>query len=391
MATKLTFIENNETKSLLKEWTTGNIVTSNRLNHIQTAITNLDTALLGTERNNTTGMTTLENMLQVTSNQVTIGNAAVITNSAATFNAALTVGGSGSGASRNLIVNGVVSANSYDGTGDTIILNKGANINGSLTVGNSGNLSVAGGATITGQTTINSLATINGTIIENNKITLAGSQATTNVGSNELVSKALLDATISNAIGALDSTQTISTNLNDGYHIINSITLTDGKLTTAFGTIEIPTVAADHKGLMTGDQFTKLSQLGIKFNRQTIINSNSELKVELNDSEELPVQNTSFTTAPTGGTIGSIATLGTIVTDVEPIITKVNSLSSTVSENGTNIGNINDTLSDAHITSLKQVRYWPPEEGDYKLRVTKENGVTVYTWVPIDDNGGEST
>lgn len=395
MATKLTFInDKSETEPLLTEWTTGNIVTSNRLNKIQTAITKIDAALLGTERNSTTGMTTLENMLQVTSNQVTIGNAAVITNSTtspnsvATFNvnAALTVGGSSSETNRNLVVNGAISANSYSGTGNTIILSKGANINGSLTVGNNGNLSVAG------------KATIEGTFIEKNKITLAESQATTDVGNNELVSKALLDATINDAIGQLDVEQISCTGLTT----LGTIKEVDGKINVTTRTI--PYATDENGGYMSTAHVTALNA-----SAQQVSYSPVYMDAEGNVVTAISTSTSTRTSADS-----HTAYLGPVVTSLTNVASKaeVNVLSKDINGDYTDADPANHVigLKDIvwgreasgslgaitglveNVNKLSSLSNLPTDEGRYVLEVRMDsNNNPVINWVPLENDGGEST
>lgn len=236
-------------------------------------------------------------------------------------------------------------------------------------------------------------ATIEGKITVNNAISVEQTQP------NNLVTRSVAQSLINTAIGALDSIQTIN---NDGYHVINGIALIGGKL-TKIDTIEIPTATDSQKGLMSEAHVTALdaSAQEVSYTPVTM------------DTDGTIVTDASTTESASSHTIA----LDTVVTSLANVASKaeVNVLSAEVNELSKDInGDYTDVDPANQIVGLKDIIWGreatgntsaiigiiekmnklfplPTNAGDYKLHVEIKDDNPVYTWVSIDNNGGEST
>jgi len=224
------------------------------------------------------------------------------------------------------------------------------------------------------------------------------------VADNDLISKSYLTTILSRIIPDLEaSTHSISVNDDTGLKVIESISETNG-IIDDFTLKDIPTASDSTNGLMTIAQNNKLNNLKVSIRNARVVEGDQGLAIETDD-----------TAIPTAFNDTNIAPLGPIITNIDVLLNKYNSLAYTVSlldggENGaggvasavselqrrvTSLENVNtafgSTINALNVKVGKLNANLPTEAGDYKLRVTIEEDVPVYTWVPIDDNGGEST
>lgn len=365
MATKLTFInEDNETEPLLKTWDTGQVVTSTRLNRLQQAVSILDANILGISRGDSAPTIINENLNVngiVSANGINIDNKIITNNNDiniganANINGAVTIGSASD--NKALTVYGDISANSISITSIT----------------SPSDISISKNTTITGSVTASNF------ILNNQSATIE------TINDNNLITKSMMNNAISDAISELDSSVSIDNEHNDGLHLIASVALNDGKLGN-FTYKEIPTVGETTNGLMTIIQATRLANLKIQMNEKAIIANKNKLEIASTNNKQY-----SFNEQ-------NIAAIGNIVINVDTLIDKYNALVDSVDTNTTNISGINGNISDLQnirdnieqaFEKINAINL-PQTTGDYKLRVTQEEGEYIYSWIPID-NGGEST
>jgi len=167
---------------------------------------------------------------------------------------------------------------------------------------------------------------------------------------------------------------------------------------------DIPTASDSTNGLMTIAQNNKLNNLKVSIRNARVVEGDNGLTIE-----------TDNTATATAFNDTNIAPLGPIVTNINVLLDNYNRLAYTVSlldggEDGESgvasavsdlQGRVStlektstargDTINALNLAVGKLNANLPTVAGDYKLRVTIEDDNPVYTWVSIDENGGEST
>lgn len=369
-------IVDNQNQQLLTDWAPGNIVTSTRLNKLQQAIRNLDSPLYAITYNSNTLTTLISNNLTV--NNILRAKGVIIESN---NNSNVTIG------VKTYIDNAVEIRN-----------NSSLTVAGSITANNitTGSFSVNNNATILNNLTVNNTIT-------SKKVTLSAAQNPDTVADNDLISKSYLTTMLSRVIPSSEvNERSISAN-NDGLKVIKSIQETNG-IIDSITLMDIPAASDSTNGLMTIAQNNRLNNLKVSIRNARVVKGESGLVIQTDNTATATAFNST-----------NIAPLGPIITNINVLLDEYNSLANTVSlldggEDGESgvasavselqrrvdtiepvIEEIGGTLGELNLEVGKLNANLPTTAGDYKLHVTMEDDNPVYTWVSIEDNGGEST